>query len=103
MSATNTEPRKKLNSTWKVVAVGLISAAATGAGSWVTFGANRPSRVEVQGMIQENSPYLRDRALLISKLGEFSATLEKQSEAIAKLSVGQANLSGKIERALEKH
>lgn len=93
---------KRPNGIRRILTAALASALIAGVGTWITFGANKPSGREVYRIVQENSPYLRDRALLLAKLGEFSATLEKQSEAIARLSIQQASLGGKIERMLKR-
>lgn len=81
-------------SIWKMVTVGLLSAAATGFTSWMSFGLTRVSYAEMQSYVQEritvsemstnigNQPAVLRLAILENKLNSVLEKLDRVEKKI---------------------
>lgn len=93
---------------WEVLATTSIGIIVTMVGFWVFVGKNIATKVEVCDLIQNHSPYVRDRQFIMERLAinketqaALSTTLQKNIEVMNELKIQIATL-GKTLEALEE-
>lgn len=57
---------------WKPLALCMVTAILTGTGFWITVGRTMVTRPEVMELIQTQSPYVRDRTVLLDQVQHVS-------------------------------
>jgi tRNA(Phe) wybutosine-synthesizing methylase Tyw3 len=76
-----------------VIVAAVIGVMLTVSWNVVPFGFSVPTRIEVKQMIEEESPYLKDRKLLIDTLQRNEEKLDKLTAEVEELKIEQAKIS----------
>ncbi len=80
------------------VIAAIVSVLLTTLIAVISFGYSLPSRTEVHSMIQNESPYLADRRLLMESMQRSEEKLDRLTREIEGLKVEQAKILARLER-----
>lgn len=86
-----------MNGTLKLITAGLLAALLTGTGSWLAWGRQTVSRAQVEKMIQNESPYVRDRLYILDQLEKIDMIAEhvhRIDNELSKRPLARAKMKG---------
>ena len=81
----------------KALLMTLVSCMLTGVGAWLTFGANRVSRDELDKALETSGPYARDRQLVMDGIASAKSKNESNATQLQSLLIEQTRLTAKID------
>jgi hypothetical protein len=82
--------------TWRQAVVTLATVVIAMAGFWMIEGREFVTRVEVAGIVQAESPYLPDRAMIQSRLADSVEATRALTKAVSNLEVTLARLDERL-------
>ena len=89
------------NGIWKQIAIVLMSVLATGLISWFSFGGGvRASEVKL--IVNENSPYLKDKNLIFDRIERNEQTVSSLNSKIEAIQTDISDIKGDIKVILER-
>lgn len=93
---------------WENIATTSIGVIVTMLGFWVTIGRNMATKAEVISIVENHSPYLKDKQFIMERLNSnkenqaaFANALQRNSDVMNELKV-QIGILGKTLEALEE-
>ena len=90
----NGSKRAMQNDMWKQAAICLLTAALTGGGFWIVWGAEVPNREEVNRLISTSSPYALDQRAINESLDRIHTKLNSIEQQITSLIERVSRLEG---------
>ena len=87
-----------MKDSWKTIAIAAISCITLMVGFWLVESRNYISRADASEMIQLESPYTKDRQLVLKNLDSINQKLEENNKLINELNVEIARLRAELEQ-----
>lgn len=96
------ERKRAADEVWRALAIGVLSCLVTGLGAWLAFGKDMVSRTEMEHYVQEQGPWVRERAAVVADVNAAKTTNVQLAAQVQSLLVENAKLSAKLDRVLEE-
>lgn len=85
---------------WKAVTIALFGVIVTGSASYLAMGRDRVTRSELEHYVESNSPYARDKSLIMQGLLSGKEQLDHANAQVQQMAVNQATLGAKVDQLL---
>lgn len=69
---------------WRTLAVALAGILVTGAASWLTFGADKIARPDMEAYVSSQSPWAKSRDVVEMRLRQHEESLAKIEQQVGK-------------------